>query len=107
MDTEEGASGAAGSSGEGPGTGAATSAAPAPAGGGSETRWGRCSYTQLPRMVKPECASGAALTALNMDKTAVLEAAAAAAGDPGGKALLGELQFAFIAFMFGQSLEGG
>lgn len=69
--------------------------------------WGRCYYTHLPRRVTAPGAQGAALTALNLDKTATLEKVAADSGDPGGKALLGELQFAFIAFLFGQSLEGG
>jgi A1 cistron-splicing factor AAR2 len=60
----------------------------------------------LPRLVKTPGASGAELTALNLDKTAALEEAASQTGDPSGKALLGELQFAYITFLFGQSLEG-
>ncbi len=48
----------------------------------------------------------AQLTALNLDRTAQLEAAAA--GRWGGEvaALVGEMQFAFIAFVCGQSLQG-
>lgn len=107
MEADGPGSEAAGSSEQAPSTAGAAAAAGPGASGRDETRWGRCTYTRLPRLVKPPGASGAALTALNLDKTAALEAAAAAAGDPSGKALLGELQFAFIAFVFGQSLEGG
>ena len=50
--------------------------------------------------------SPAQLTALNMDKTGAL--VAAAGGRWGGNAhrLVGEMQFAFVAFMCGQSLQG-
>ncbi|KAI8464490.1 MAG: AAR2-domain-containing protein [Monoraphidium minutum] len=88
-------------------SGAADGAAPAQAAAAAAAaRWGRCRYTRLPRLVTVPGARGAELTALNLDKTAALEAAAADSGDPGGKALLGELQFAYIAFLYGQSLEG-
>ena len=49
---------------------------------------------------------GAALTALNLDKTAALEQALGGLGDASGQQLLGELQFAYVAFLCGQSLEG-
>jgi hypothetical protein len=95
------------------GTEASTSSAlgTEPAGGEraarqAKARWGRCFYTRLPRLVKALGAQGAELTALNLDKSAALEAAMASIGDVSGKALLAELQFAYIAFLFGQSLEG-
>lgn len=86
--------------------GTASAGSSDPEGGRAQTRWGRCFYTRLPRAVHAPGAEGAALTALNLDKTAALEQALAALGDPGGKQLLGELQFAYIAFLYGQSLEG-
>jgi A1 cistron-splicing factor AAR2 len=86
--------------------GGAGTSSPAAAAGDHQTRWGRCFYTRLPRRVTAPGAQGAELTALNLDKTAALERAAAGAGDAGGKALLGELQFAYVAFLCGQSLEG-
>jgi AAR2 protein len=89
---------------------------------------GRCRYTQLQRVAKPHGASAAELTAANMDKTGLLEAAmaryhdaapttapststscSAASGStvaPHGIDVVGELQFAFIAFVIGQSLDG-
>jgi hypothetical protein len=63
--------------------------------------------------------TAAQLTALNMDKTALLEqvmdrysssssssSSSASLQGPAGTEVLGELQFSFIAFVFGQSLEG-
>ena len=74
---------------------------------GRPPRWGRARYTRLPRVVRaPPGATAAELTALNRDRTAALEQAAAATGDASGRALLGELQVAFAAFVLGQSLEG-
>ncbi|GBF99801.1 hypothetical protein Rsub_12554 [Raphidocelis subcapitata] len=74
--------------------------------GGQQTRWGRCFYTRLPRFIAAPGATGAELTAVNLDKSGALEAVAAETGDPSGHSLLGELQFAYAAFLFGQSLEG-
>ncbi|KAM4087763.1 hypothetical protein ACB094_07G020500 [Castanea mollissima] len=56
----------------------------------------RCYYTSIPRVIKQKGIHGQELTSLNIDK------------DYGGSeyVLLGELQFAFIAFLMGQSLEG-
>jgi hypothetical protein len=90
--------------------------------------WCRCRYSQLPRLVKVPGLSAAQLTALNMDKTALLEqvmdrynttsssSSTRSASQqqqqqqqqqgPAGIEVIGELQFAFIAFVFGQSLEG-
>uniref|UniRef100_A0A383WLT7 AAR2 splicing factor homolog n=1 Tax=Tetradesmus obliquus TaxID=3088 RepID=A0A383WLT7_TETOB len=91
-------------------------------------RGGRCRYSQLPRLVKVPGLPAAQLTALNMDKTALLEqvidrynnsssSSSSSRSTPTGQQqqqqsgpqgieVLGELQFAFIAFVFGQSLEG-
>ncbi|KAF8071287.1 CHX17 [Scenedesmus sp. PABB004] len=96
-------------------------------------RGGRCRYTPLPRLLKVPGASAQQLTAMNLDKTSLLEqviaryagdggerqgeqqqgeqsqpaaAAQRAAPPPRGVEVVGELQFAFIAFVFGQSLEG-
>lgn len=76
-------------------------------------------------MVKVPGMSAAQLTALNVDKTSMLEQVMArysssssstaqeqqqqqqqVADSPAGIEVIGELQFAFIAFVFGQSLEG-
>ncbi|GIL64628.1 hypothetical protein Vafri_18522 [Volvox africanus] len=46
------------------------------------------------------------LTALNMDRSHQLEALAAARWGGNVVAVVGEMQFAFIAFVFGQSLRG-
>ncbi|RDX96061.1 Protein AAR2-like protein, partial [Mucuna pruriens] len=64
-----------------------------------------CYYTSIPRVVKCKGISGQELTSLNLDKTQLLETILAK--DYGGSEdlLLGELQFAFIAFLMGQSLE--
>ena len=74
--------------------------------GKAQARWGRCFYTRLPRAVRAPGVQGAALTALNLDKTAALEQALGGLGDASGQQLLGELQFAYVAFLCGQSLEG-
>jgi hypothetical protein len=80
-------------------------------------------------VLKLQGATPAQLTALNVDKTSLLQQAAAryqqppSTGDSStggstaqpaqhgeavrGLEVVGELQFAFIAFVFGQSLEGG
>ncbi|XP_021891312.1 protein AAR2 homolog isoform X2 [Carica papaya] len=64
-----------------------------------------CYYTSIPRVIKSRGIQGEALTSLNLDKTQLLESLLTK--DYGGSedALLGELQFAFIAFLMGQSLE--
>eukprot|EP00879_Flechtneria_rotunda_P032936 GHRR01036421.1.p1 GENE.GHRR01036421.1~~GHRR01036421.1.p1 ORF type:complete len:208 (-),score=74.55 GHRR01036421.1:282-905(-) len=99
-------------------------------------RGGRCHYTHLPRLLKVPGAPAEQLTALNMDKTSLLEQVltrydsgsgsgqqqqwpTASRGRPSqqqqrvvqqhpvGIEVIGELQFAFIAFVCAQSLEGG
>ncbi|XP_065630515.1 uncharacterized protein LOC112003770 isoform X2 [Quercus suber] len=67
----------------------------------SQTR--RCYYTSIPRVIKQKGIHGQELTSLNIDKTQLLESLLIK--DYGGSedVLLGELQFAFIAFL---SLEG-
>ncbi|KAL2317240.1 hypothetical protein Fmac_031116 [Flemingia macrophylla] len=64
-----------------------------------------CYYTPIPRVVKCKGISGHELTSLNLDKTQLLETLLSK--DYGGSedALLGELQFSFIGFLMGQSLE--
>ncbi|XP_050262637.1 uncharacterized protein LOC126707076 isoform X8 [Quercus robur] len=66
----------------------------------------RCYYTSIPRVIKQKGIHGQELTSLNIDKTQLLESLLTK--DYGGSedVLLGELQFAFIAFLMGQSLEG-
>ncbi|URE47824.1 AAR2 protein [Musa troglodytarum] len=58
-----------------------------------------CYYTLIPHAVKHKGISGEELTAINLDKTNLLEAILMK--DYGGEedSLLGELQFAFVAFM--------
>ncbi|KAK7818945.1 protein aar2 like protein [Quercus suber] len=58
----------------------------------------RCYYTSIPRVIKQKGIHGQELTSLNIDKTQLLESLLIK--DYGGleDLLLGELQFAFIAF---------
>ena len=69
-------------------------------------RTGRCFYTHLPRLVKQRGLSAAQLTALNLDKSAQLLQAVQERYGGDLEALLGEMQYAFVAFVFGQSLDG-
>lgn len=46
------------------------------------------------------------LTALNLDKTGMLHQVLQKHYSGSGDELLGELQFSFLAFLMGQSLEG-
>ncbi|CAK9150643.1 unnamed protein product [Ilex paraguariensis] len=64
-----------------------------------------CYYTPIPRVIKHKGISGQELTNLNLDKTHLLESILN--NDYGGDEdlLLAELQFAFVAFLIGQSLE--
>uniref|UniRef100_K3YDR6 AAR2 C-terminal domain-containing protein n=1 Tax=Setaria italica TaxID=4555 RepID=K3YDR6_SETIT len=64
-----------------------------------------CYYTSIPASVKHKNVSGGDLTSLNLDKTSLLESVLAKNYQGQEDLLLGELQFAFIAFMMGQSLE--
>ncbi|KAF9664036.1 hypothetical protein SADUNF_Sadunf17G0114300 [Salix dunnii] len=66
---------------------------------------GGCYYTTIPRVIKRKGMEGKELTYLNLDKTELLESVLMK--DHGGSEdlLLGELQFAYIAFLMGQSLE--
>ncbi|XP_074287419.1 uncharacterized protein LOC141612515 [Silene latifolia] len=65
-----------------------------------------CYYTTIPRIIKQKGISGAELTSLNLDKTQILERILLKEYDGVEDRLLGELQFSFIAFLMGQSLEG-
>ncbi|XP_042433499.1 protein AAR2 homolog isoform X8 [Zingiber officinale] len=64
-----------------------------------------CYYTPIPNSVNHKGISAEELTAINLDKTKLLEKILIK--DYGGEedSLLGELQFSFVAFMMGQSLE--
>lgn len=64
-----------------------------------------CYYTTIQRVIKRRGMEGKELTSLNLDKTELLESVLIK--DYGGSEdlLLGELQFAYIAFLMGQSLE--
>ncbi|KAJ9562097.1 hypothetical protein OSB04_007257, partial [Centaurea solstitialis] len=64
-----------------------------------------CYYTEIPRLIKKKGVLGQELTFLNLDKTNLLESILMK--DYGGDEdlLLAELQFAFVAFLMGQSLE--
>jgi hypothetical protein len=66
---------------------------------------GRCFYTHLPRLIKRAGLVGSELTALNLDKSQQLEFVLMNSYGGSEDLLLGELQFAFIAFLMGQSLE--
>ncbi|KAL6225824.1 hypothetical protein ACLB2K_004673 [Fragaria x ananassa] len=64
-----------------------------------------CYYTSIPHVIKHKGIDVQQLTSLNLDKTQLLESLLQK--DYGGSEdmLLGELQFAFVAFLMGQSLE--
>ncbi|VFQ99962.1 unnamed protein product [Cuscuta campestris] len=64
-----------------------------------------CYFTPIPRLIKHKGLSGHELTNMNLDKTQVLETILAKEYDRNEDSLLGELQFSFIAFLMGQSLE--
>ncbi|KAL6555502.1 hypothetical protein OROHE_007174 [Orobanche hederae] len=64
-----------------------------------------CYYTAIPRVVKHKGMSGKELTDLNLDKTQLLESILIKEYRGDEDAILAELQFAFIAFLMGQSLE--
>ncbi|KAL4439432.1 hypothetical protein ABPG77_008761 [Micractinium sp. CCAP 211/92] len=66
---------------------------------------GRCFFTPLPRLVKRGGLTPAELTALNLDKSKVLEEILEKRFKGSEAAFLGEFQFAFLAFLVGQSLE--
>ncbi|EFN53109.1 hypothetical protein CHLNCDRAFT_9330, partial [Chlorella variabilis] len=82
------------------------------AGNGKGGRWaaaphaGRCFYTPLPRLVKRGGLTPQELTALNLDKSRVLEEVLTKHFKGDQEAFLGEFQFCFLAFLLGQSLEG-
>ncbi|KAF9623443.1 hypothetical protein IFM89_003027 [Coptis chinensis] len=64
-----------------------------------------CYYTPIPRDVKRKGISGEELTSLNLDKTQLLETILTKHYGGVEDLLLGELQFAFVAFLMGQSLQ--
>uniref|UniRef100_A0ACD5W3L8 Uncharacterized protein n=1 Tax=Avena sativa TaxID=4498 RepID=A0ACD5W3L8_AVESA len=64
-----------------------------------------CYYTTIPASVKHRNISADELTLLNLDRTSLLESVLAKSYQGQEDILLGELQFSFIAFMMGQSLE--
>ncbi|PHU27147.1 hypothetical protein BC332_05479 [Capsicum chinense] len=64
-----------------------------------------CYYTSIPRVIKLKGASGQDLTNINLDKTHILETSLTKQYGGSEDSLLGELQFAFVAFLMGQSLE--
>eukprot|EP00249_Psilotum_nudum_P012156 c23613_g1_i3 orf=509-1507(-) len=66
---------------------------------------GRCFYTSIPHLVKCPGVSGSELTALNVDKSVLLETVLEQHYGCSEDAILGELQFSFVAFLMGQSLE--
>ncbi|KAL3685817.1 hypothetical protein R1sor_003839 [Riccia sorocarpa] len=74
-------------------------------GGQEEGSRGRCFYTQLPHLIKKAGTSARELTAMNLDKTEALESLIQESYGGQEDLLLGELQFCFIAFLMGQSLE--
>ncbi|XP_044468855.1 protein AAR2 homolog isoform X2 [Mangifera indica] len=64
-----------------------------------------CYYTSIPRVIKRRGMQGNELTSLNLDKTQLLESLLIKEYGGSEDSLLGELQFAFISFLMGQSLE--
>ncbi len=76
-------------------------------GGAGERAAAKCFYARIPRKVdRAAGVTGRDLTALYLDKTATLEQVVARACGGDAWELLGEMQFAFVAFMMCQSLAG-
>lgn len=65
-----------------------------------------CYYTPIPCIIKQKGIQGHQLTSMNLDKTQLLESILMRNYGGSGDLILGEIQFAFIAFVMGQSLEG-
>ncbi|WCJ25265.1 AAR2 protein family [Euphorbia peplus] len=65
----------------------------------------RCYYSSVPHVIKKTGMTGEELTSLNLDKTGLLESILVKDYANSEDLLLGELQFAYIAFLMGQSLE--
>ncbi|CAM6098866.1 unnamed protein product [Calypogeia fissa] len=72
---------------------------------GNKKTTGRCFYTLVPHFVKQTGMAASELTALNMDKSQLLELVIGKEYEGEEELFLGELQFCFIAFLMGQSLE--
>lgn len=68
-------------------------------------QWKGCYYTSIPRVIKRKGIHGEQLTSMNLDKTELLESIILKDYGANEDLLLGELQFAFVAFLMGQSLE--
>ena len=66
----------------------------------------RCRYTAIPRSVRGAGMSGVQLTQANLDKSALLVELFGLSSVGAEANVLGELQFAFVTFLVGQSLEG-
>lgn len=64
-----------------------------------------CYYTKVPHLIKQKGIPGQDLTSLNLDKTSLLERILMKEYGGDEDLLLGELQFAFVAFLMGHSLE--
>eukprot|EP00877_Chromochloris_zofingiensis_P000739 jgi/Chrzof1/10666/Cz05g07160.t1 len=87
-------------------TSSSSSSAAAAQQGPQHVKGGWCFYSKLPRLVKVAGATAAQLTSLNLDKTPLLLQLIAERFEGQGQDVLGELQFAFLAFVCGQSLQG-
>ncbi|EIE22542.1 AAR2-domain-containing protein [Coccomyxa subellipsoidea C-169] len=66
---------------------------------------GRCFYTRLPRNAKGTGLTPQEVTQLNLDKSRLLDEVIAELYGGDADIMLGELQFAFLAFLLGHSLE--
>ena len=65
--------------------------------------YGTIFYSDVPRMKQIQGIEGAALTMMNLDKSAILQDVLSKL--PNFKDLLGELQFAFATFLLGENYE--
>ncbi|CAH2065700.1 unnamed protein product, partial [Thlaspi arvense] len=70
-----------------------------------QNKGNRFYYTCIPRIVKHKGMYGQELTSMNLDKTQLLESVLSKEYKDSEDLLLGELQFSFVAFLMGQSLE--
>lgn len=66
---------------------------------------GRCFYTNLPRLIKQKGVTAADLTAINLDKSSALNDIITEKFKNKEALFLGEFQFAFLAFLLGESWE--
>jgi A1 cistron-splicing factor AAR2 len=66
----------------------------------------QCYFTTIPRVRPPTGSTPSQVTAMNMDRSPVLDHMIEKDYDGNPNLFLGELQFSFVSFLLGQSFEG-